>query len=447
MEVLFYKRPRYIKPSGKALDHSECERYLGRTDAFKDRIPADLTFENVIANKAIPPCSLQDFMEFLRYIEHDAENLQFYFWLQDYTTRFSNLSSSEKALSPEWIPEQAPPLPGTNIKSMTKTAANVHVNFDEPQNPFADQSNDEVDTASFVATTIKSTKTNAEAAGEAQAQAGLKWQPFTIQPFREEITKVIAHYIAPGSPRELNLSHRDRAHVLHALQHTSHPSAFARVKDIVDTTLRRQSHPNFIRYSICNSNMPRVMFARISGFMTLLTGILTALLIGLTYAPRWYRILTAPLMFVGGSILIASFKGLCLILQVIHSHNVKPWNAYADDEASIFSNHTKAPPDDEITLTQIAPNGGRPNSITKEQAARHSTDTFGSSNSFSDEPWIQRYKKQNIVRKVFDKQVWIQNDQIRFMQDRIALQSYAWSFALTVVLTAGLTAIPNANKF
>lgn len=32
----------------------------------------------------------------------------------------------------------------------------------------------------------------------------------TIQPFRSEINRVISHYLAPGAPRELNISHKNR---------------------------------------------------------------------------------------------------------------------------------------------------------------------------------------------------------------------------------------------
>lgn len=41
-------------------------------------------------------------MNFLKYIELSAENLQFYLWFRDYSARFSRLPESEKSLSPEW---------------------------------------------------------------------------------------------------------------------------------------------------------------------------------------------------------------------------------------------------------------------------------------------------------------------------------------------------------
>src|SRR5690242_10027602 len=45
-------------------------------------------------------------MDFLKYIEHSAENLQFYLWYKDYEKRFSQLPESERILSPEWTQEQ-----------------------------------------------------------------------------------------------------------------------------------------------------------------------------------------------------------------------------------------------------------------------------------------------------------------------------------------------------
>jgi hypothetical protein len=46
-------------------------------------------------------------MNFLRFIEYDAENLQFFLWYKDYCTRFDALKESDKVLAPEWTAEQA----------------------------------------------------------------------------------------------------------------------------------------------------------------------------------------------------------------------------------------------------------------------------------------------------------------------------------------------------
>ena len=46
-------------------------------------------------------------MNYLKYIEFAAENLQFWLWCRDYAKRFSELSPNEQCLAPEWTEEQA----------------------------------------------------------------------------------------------------------------------------------------------------------------------------------------------------------------------------------------------------------------------------------------------------------------------------------------------------
>ena len=64
--------------------------------------------------RGLQPCSLGDFMDYLTYIQHNAENLQFYLWLQDYRKRFAQKKAQEQALSPEWKHEPflSPGAPG-----------------------------------------------------------------------------------------------------------------------------------------------------------------------------------------------------------------------------------------------------------------------------------------------------------------------------------------------
>lgn len=46
--------------------------------------------------------TVRDFMNYLIYIEHSAENLQFFLWYQDYLKRFETASAADKALAPGW---------------------------------------------------------------------------------------------------------------------------------------------------------------------------------------------------------------------------------------------------------------------------------------------------------------------------------------------------------
>ena len=50
---------------------------------------------------------MRDFLNYCKYIEHSAENLQFYLWFQDFSKRFAELPQTEQVLSPEWTKTRA----------------------------------------------------------------------------------------------------------------------------------------------------------------------------------------------------------------------------------------------------------------------------------------------------------------------------------------------------
>lgn len=135
----------------------------------------------------------------------------------------------------------------------------------------------------------------------------------TVQPFREEISRIIAIYIAEGGSRALNLSAKEKAVLLKALSITTHPSAFRDVIATVEWSLRRQAHPNFIRWTICNGNKPRQTFARGLGVAGILAGIVYAIVITLSSANRGWRALAFLGLFIGIATLFAAWKGMCVV--------------------------------------------------------------------------------------------------------------------------------------
>lgn len=276
-------------------------------------------------------------MDFLKYIEHDAENLQFFLWYKDYVKRFFALPEHEQRLSPEWTAEQTQ-AEKKAIEKEKPTKATIDPNivirstdFEPPRpiqengrNPFntpprTPSGNDRESMApstvgwSENGSTLNSgatdhTRKTAQAFEEAKAL-----QPFTIQPFREEISRIIAIYIAEGGHRMLNLASRERALLLKALSVTTHPSAFREVVATVEWTLRRQGHPNFIRWTICNGNPPRQTFARGLGVGGIIGGIVYAIVITLSGANRGWRALAFLGFFIGISTLFAAWKGMCVV--------------------------------------------------------------------------------------------------------------------------------------
>lgn len=76
-----------------------------------------------------------------------------------------------------------------------------------------------------------------------------------------------------------------------------------------------------------------------------------------------------------------------------------------------------------------------------------SFDSFGSHNSYEDEPWISKYDKRNVIRKIFDREVWIQEPALRQIQDTIFLQAILTAFVLTAIIVGIFCAIPKGNKY
>jgi len=212
---------------------------------------------------------------------------------------------------------------------------------------------------------------------------------------REEINRVMRHYLAFGSPRELNLSHKDRALCLHALQHTTHPSALLPAVKIAETALRGQSHPNFVRWSICNGNKPRVFFVRTMGVSNILFGFVIAVLLTLSRASRWWRIFAAVEWFIGISTMVCAYKGLCIIMHHSHTRNLRPWEQELDVElGENRRDSTSSAAQRDITM---ASRTGHYDDSSKEDVKGddassvfrpESMQAFGAKNSFDSASWV-----------------------------------------------------------
>jgi len=105
----------------------------------------------------------------------------------------------------------------------------------------------------------------------------------------------------------------------------------------------------------------------------------------------------------------------------MHHRHLRPWELFADG-------------DDE--------SGSETIEIKKE-----SMDSLTSSNSYENEPWIAKYEKRNIVRKVFDREVWVEEPALRQIQDTIFLQAILGAFVVSAVITGVFCAVPHGNLF
>ncbi|MCJ1360753.1 MAG: hypothetical protein MMC33_010762 [Icmadophila ericetorum] len=444
---LTYRRPVHV--TQLSFDGSEKPKSLtDSVDIGRASIPAGipdaLSFDRVISGGTCPPCTTRDFMNYLIYIERAAENLQFYLWVKDYTKRFSELPEKERALAAPWVNEKNDwenARASATPKSMNPEAAAIFKDTDFagprvdvkecPPNPFhtppaTSHREDSISNSDCVwqddgstlqsSTTAKSYHKKAAAAFES---ADVKLQPFTVQPFREEITRIIATYISDGGHRQLNLSSKERASLLRALAVTTHPSAFNNVLHTVEWSLRHQAHPNFIRWTICNGNRPRVIFARGLGVAGIIGGLIAGILITLSNAGRGWRVLSAIGFLIGISTLIAAWKGMCVVLHGMHHRHLRPWELFADED----------------------------DATSNYEMGKGSFDSLGSGNSYEDEPWVIKYEKRNLLRKVFDREIWIQDPALRQIQDTIFFQAVGGSIIISAIIVGIFVAFPKGNNY
>ncbi|KAI1803493.1 hypothetical protein F4811DRAFT_344870 [Daldinia bambusicola] len=454
---LKYRRPGHVDKgrflSSKRGDESSDASLKSGQTGSSPGIPDALTFDKIMSGGTCPPCTIRDFMNYLMYIEHSAENLQFFLWYRDYVKRFNEASTSDTKLSPEWTQamedETTAKIQKDAVERIRKEPKAVAIfrgtDFEKGEADIVLESRDPFSTppsTPSVKDTPSLSSSSRAASYRWQPQDAFKAagtaQPFTIQPFRAEINRVIATYITDDAPRQLNLSSKEQKCVVQALAYTTHPSAFRGIVDSVEDTLRRQAHPNFIRWTICNGNPARVAFARALGVGTLVCATIGAIILTLSGAGRGWRALFAIPWTVGFATLMAAYKGMCVVLHGLHHRHVRPWELFdcsGEEGVSSFSSSSSG--------TGLEEGRG-----SKEgNSSNNSFESFGSTNSYEDEPWVVKYERRGLVRRVFDREVWIQEPALRQIQDVIFVQSLLAALLGAGVLTAVFVAVPAGGFF
>lgn len=447
MSILFYKKPEFSKTEG-SLAQSSCQRYVERAASSTSTIPEELSFRNVIEDRALPPCGLQDFLDYLIYVSHDAENLQFYLWYKDYCKRFNTAPAWKKELAPMWtdanqarsdirttelkIPSRKfspthSPLPSPLPSPMPKLTKKPLPLAPSPLQQFKEFSFQPHEEVHLIPTkSLEERLAHPIDVTDNMSEISVDEKTRDNQPFREEVARIADHYLRVGAPRELNLSSRERDDVLRAVEQTTHPTAFLEVAALVETTLRYHSHRNFIRWSICNGNKPRVFVLRSLAIFVLSCTVALAFLLILSHFPRWYRISVIPICFFASVNLIAARQGLCVLLHRRRTREARPWEIH--DSNTTASWRSDAPSYLE---------SGRTSRNTSERRS-----TFGPSNSFDDEPWVDEWEARTPWQRIRIQKIKVGPGGLRNVQDRILWQAEGWGLLVTLVFTGVVCAFP-----
>lgn len=97
----------------------------------------------------------------------------------------------------------------------------------------------------------------------------------------------------------------------------------------------------------------------------------------------------------------------------MHHRHLRPWELFGDEDEAASDYDMK----------------------------KRSFDSLGSSNSYEDEPWVAKYDKRNVIRKIFDREVWIQEPALRQIQDTIFVQALLTAFVIGAIITAIFLAV------
>lgn len=122
---------------------------------------------------------------------------------------------------------------------------------------------------------------------------------------------------------------------------------------------------------------------------------------------------------IGVATLIAAWKGMCVVLHGMHHRHLRPWELFTEA-------------DDASSTTEMK---------------KGSFDSFGSSNSYEDEPWVAKYDKRNLLRKILDREVWIQEPALRQIQDTIFVQAILASVVITAISVGIFVALPKGGFY
>ena len=192
-----------------------------------------------------------------------------------------------------------------------------------------------------------------------------------------------------------------------------------------------------------------MIFGRVLGASNILFGFLIAILLTVSYKSRWWRFFSVFPWVLGFMFLLAGSNGICFVLYVTKDRHLRPWEQFTTDATSLNSVKTYA--DEESDQQTLASNEIHSISNTSgglgKRKSHFALEAFGTANSYGHEIWVEKYRAKMMIRKVFDTRVWVQNEHLRLMQDKVALQSVLWSVMVTVPLTVLFLALPRGHAF
>lgn len=110
----------------------------------------------------------------------------------------------------------------------------------------------------------------------------------------------------------------------------------------------------------------------------------------------------------------------------VRRRQLNPWELFGDEDVEMQDDDSSS-------------------SIEKGSLARFAS--FGTANSYIDKPWVAKYQSRNLMRKMFDKDTWIQEPALRGIQDKIFMHALLRGGIVGGLLTALFVCVPGGHFF
>ncbi|KAJ9633906.1 hypothetical protein H2199_009197 [Coniosporium tulheliwenetii] len=344
---------------------------------------------------SVIPGSPLSFYDFYRHIEFSQENLEFYIWFKDYEARYREDSHPfpRNEASLLLLTEKSDAKSGCSSLAVSEVQSEQELIYDE-----------QADFIHYVESLVlsrdcKFPKTCRNFCTYIfQGSDNAPVTP-TIASRHHELQHIVALFLVPGSPKELNLPDSMRKAAIASIATSDCPANLAPIAEHIYDLLHSCSHRNFIRLGVKNGTFETLCMVTIMGIVLTSLGLLVMLLVAFASpsihrSSRWRGLAAAPFWVLGFSFFFAGTRGSCFLLLLFTRRQELPWER-----------------------------------VEEYQSIR----SAGSGNTFV------RFMKRLMI---FERKIRVEDVGLRNLQHKIVVQSVAGAFAVTVLLLTFFLCLP-----
>ncbi|KAE8447247.1 hypothetical protein EG329_010941 [Mollisiaceae sp. DMI_Dod_QoI] len=316
-------------------------------------IPRKLRLERILKNQTCSPMSLYDFYMYLKYIEHSAENLEFYIW-------FKNYEAGRLTAFPE-LPRALTPVDSSSFSNSESSLAKPGNDDKFPESPITDTEGQDnlnfEDTEIYARIAAFVSPMNSCGTNGCSSDSPLYKRPFSLiekirteeeakeagktsteirDLRRTELETIKALFLVPGAPKELNIPAPMRKKALDAIETSTEAKHLEAIAEHCYLLLKSCSHRNFVRLGVSNGTFETICVATGLGIVLTVTGFLAMLLLafvspGFRESSRWRGIGIWPMWAIGGGLILSGLRGSCFFLLLFSRRQPLPWERFEDE--------------------------------------------------------------------------------------------------------------------